>query len=704
MKRAFWLWLGSTLVWGQVLPDTTDASRLELQLEDQAETTPEGLDWTQLSDILENLARHPLDLNRASDQALLQVPGMTPTLLKNLRAHQARYGPLLSLYELQAIPGFTEQAFRVMRPFITVRPATELDFGEGPTQRPSWRQIREAARLTCIHRLQRTFPHTWQTDGWHPDTFPNAQGSPYRFYTRLWLKAYPYLSVALIGEKDAYEPLTWDPTRRYYGYDFTSYHVALSGLGEVRQLIFGDYILQVGQGLVFARGLGFGKGGDPILTLKQPSYGLVPYSSVNEYQFWRGGALNLRLSERWDLTVMASRLRQDGTPTALSPDTVADPQPEVRTLLTSGLHRTPSELARRKNLLHDAAGGVLTWHKRWHQAGFTLLYQRFTPPLALVGPQPYKLFSFQGSENLLASGFWDFTAGNLNLFGEAAVSRSGGKAFTASVIAPLHPTLDVALQVRHFDPNFHSLYGYSFAERPFALSNEQGFYLGLRVRPSPRWEIAGFQDLYAFPWYRYRANSPTTGHESLFQVTYTVRRRLQVYTRLRYESKPYNLSQGYAPTEQIYRLVPHTRYYLRVHGTYELPPHWRYQTRVEVSFYRRETLTRGYLLYQDIRWQPSFAVSLSLRWVIYRIQSYDARIYTYEAMPPTTFAIPAYYGTGHRIYGLLRLRVAHAWTVWVRAGQTLFRLPEEYTYHRQTELLVQVRYQVGFNPGKASQD
>lgn len=693
MQGAFWIGLACVLVWGQVLPDTTDASRLELQLEDQAEAAPEGLDWTQLSDILENLARRPLDLNRAPDEALLQVPGMTPTLLKSLRAHQARYGPLLSLYELQAVPGFTEQAFRLMAPFITVRPATELDVGEGPVQRPSWRQIREATRLSCIQRLQRIFSDTWQAGTWQPDTFPSPQGNPYRLYTRLWLKASPYLSLAFIGEKDAYEPFTWSPARRYYGYDFVSYHVALGNLGEVRQLILGDYILQVGQGLVFARGLGFGKGGDPILTLKQPHYGLVPYSSVNEYQFWRGAALNLRLSERWDLLAMASRLRQDGTPAMLLADTLLEPQQEIRTLLTSGLHRTPSELARRKNLLHDAAGGVLTWHKRWHKAGLTFLYQRFAPPLALAGAEPYRLFGFQGQENLLTSGFWDFTAGNLNFFGEAALSRSGGKALTASIIAPLHTTLDIALQVRHFDPNFHSLYGYSFAERPLALHNEQGFYIGVRVRPSSHWEIAGFQDLYAFPWYRYLASSPTTGHESLFQVTYTVRRRLQVYARLRYESKPYNLSQEYASTEPTYRLVPHTRYYLRLHGTYELPPQWRYQARAEMSFYRRETFTQGYLLYQDIRWQPSFAVSLSLRWVIYRIASYDARIYTYEAMPPTTFYIPAYYGVGHRVYGLLRVRMGRSWTVWLRVGQNLFHPPETRTYRRQVELLLQVRYQ-----------
>lgn len=672
----------------QILPDTIEAGRWELQLEDQAEHAPEGIDWTQLSDIYESLVKHPVDLNRAPDEALLRVPGMMPQLVRALRAHQARYGPLLSIYELQAIPGFTEQVFRTIRPYVTVRPATQLDIGEGIRQMPRLSQVREAARLTVIQRVQHTWRHSYDGQKWVPETLRNALGAPYRLYNRIWLQANPYLSIALISEKDPYEPLQWVPSQRYYGYDFLSGHIAVGQIGELERLVVGDYILQVGQGLVLARGLGFGKGGDPILTLKQPSYGLVPYSSVNEYQFWRGAAATLRLSERWSLTGMVARQRQDGT---LAADTSTD-EDVIQTILTSGLHRTPSEMARRGIFTQEALGGVLTWQKRWHSAGATFLYQRFDPALRLSGREPYRLFGFVGRENFVGSVFWDFTLGNFNLFGEAAQSRSGGQAITASFVAPLHPSLDIALQVRHFDPNFHSLYAYTFAERPFAIQNEQGLYLGVRIRPAPRWEITAFHDLYRFPWYRYRANAPSEGHESLFQVTYTIRRRAQLYVRLRHETKFYNVSSEFAE-EPFYRLIPHTRSYVRLHGMYEISPLWRYQARIEVSQYQRETKTHGYLLYQDLRWQPSFVWSVSLRWVVYRIGSYDARIYTYEAMPPTTFFIPGYYGEGQRWYIFLRRRFGRRWTVWVRVGQNLFRPPEERLFRWAMEALLQVRYQ-----------
>lgn len=693
MRRFLYLLTGLFSLAAQVLPDSLDASRWELQLEDQAESAPEDIDWVQVADIYEDLIRRPADLNRAPDEVLLRIPGMTPQLIRALRRHQAKYGPLLSVYELQAIPGFTAQVYQTIRPYITVRPATQLDIGTGPVRMPTLAQVRQAARLTVIQRVQRTWRATQETGLWRPETLRNALGDPYRAYTRIWLQANPYFSAALIGEKDPYEPLQWQPRQRYYGYDFVSGHVAVGQAGMLERLVLGDYILQVGQGLVFARGLGFGKGGDPILTLKQPAYGLVPYTSVNEYQYWRGAAVTLRLSERWALTGMVSRTRQSGTPGSVVSDTTEEEETFIQTLLTSGLHRTPSEMARRGALRQDALGGVLTWRKRWHTAGATFLHQRFIPPLNLAGSQPYRYNGFIGRENFVGSAFWDFTAGNINFFGEAAQSRSGGRAFTTAAIASLHPTLDIALQVRHFDPNFHSFYAYTFAERPFSIQNEQGVYLGVRVRPAARWEVSVFHDLYRFPWYRYRANAPTEGHESLAQITYAVRRRLLVYLRVRHETRLYNLSADFSD-DNLYRLIPHTRTYLRLHGTYEISPAWRYQSRIEMSRYVRETRSGGYLLYQDLRWQPTFRWSLSLRWVVYRITSYDARIYTYEAMPPTTFFIPGYYGEGQRVYVLLRMRAGRHWTLWLRAGQNLFHPPDTRTHRRITEALFQVRYQL----------
>jgi hypothetical protein len=215
--------------------------------------------------------------------------------------------------------------------------------------------------------------------------------------------------------------------------------------------------------------------------------------------------------------------------------------------------------------------------------------------------------------------------------------------------------------------------------------------VGLRLRPTYAWEITGFYDLYRFPWYRYRAHGPTIGHENLFQITYRPNRRFQVYARLRYERKPYDIS---GDTAVFYRLIEHTRAYVRLHLTYAPGMVWRYQARIEHSWYERERFSQGYLLYQDVRWQPSFNWSVTLRWVVFRVGSYDARIYTYEAMPPTTFYIPGYYGDGQRWYVMMRWRIGRRWTVWGRIGYLLVRFPESRQWRRGIDGLLQVRYEL----------
>ncbi|MCS6790863.1 MAG: helix-hairpin-helix domain-containing protein [Bacteroidia bacterium] len=681
----------------QVLPDTIGAGRIELQLEDQAERSPEGIDWTQLADIYSGLARNPLDLNTATDVQLLKVPGMTPLLLRNLRLHQKRYGPLLSIYELQTIPGFTEQVYRQMQPFIRVKPTAAEDLSGKAFRLPSLSQLRQSSYFSFIQRAEHQSLQAWNGERWVGDSLSNAVGGPQRLYTRLWLQANPYLSVAVIGEKDFFEPFRWNPERRYYGYDFLSGHIAISEIGTLKRLVLGDYIMQFGQGLVFARGFGFAKGGDPIVTPKQPAFGLMPYTSVNDFQFWRGAAATFSPLKDVELTLMRSRRFLSGNPVQVIDDTISgEVEVVIDRLLTRGQHRTQAELNQRARLRSDAMGGVLAWRKDWQTVGLTFLHQTFSPKLRLAGREPHRFYDFAGTATYVGSAYWDLTLYNLNFFGEMAMSRSQGKALSAGVLAPLHTTVDAVVLLRHFDPNFHSFSSYTFAEAPFIVQNEQGFYLGARIRPSPRWEIQGFQDIYRFPWYRFRISTPTHGYETLLQITYTVRRKFQSYIRLRHEGRPFNTYWLYAsPSEKLNDLTYHRRTFLRMQAVHEINPMWRFQSRLELVWYQREQRSGGYLFFQDVRWQPIPRLSLSVRWVTYRLNSFDARVFAFEAMPPTLFFVPFFYGYGHRTYAFLRLYLLEPhWTLWLRIGQNTFRRPDNMRLTRTTEALIQIEYQL----------
>ena len=64
--------------------------------------------------------------------------------------------------------------------------------------------------------------------------------------------------MGLIGEKDSGESFTWNQKSK--GFDFYSAYIQVKDRGPLKNLIFGDYRLQMGQGLVYGSGYAPGKG------------------------------------------------------------------------------------------------------------------------------------------------------------------------------------------------------------------------------------------------------------------------------------------------------------------------------------------------------------------------------------------------------------------------------------------------------------
>ncbi|WP_235972664.1 hypothetical protein [Pedobacter ghigonis] len=56
----------------------------------------------------------------------------------------------------------------------------------------------------------------------------------------------------------------------------------------------GDYTLQFGQGLTLWSGFSFDKGPD-VTSVAKKDLGLRPYTSTNEYSFFRGAAATINL-------------------------------------------------------------------------------------------------------------------------------------------------------------------------------------------------------------------------------------------------------------------------------------------------------------------------------------------------------------------------------------------------------------------------
>jgi len=79
---------------------------LDEQIEKSAELLEMDHDYSDLFEDLVELAGKPVNLNAAKEEDLNAIPFLTPVQRKCLLDYVTTYGEVLSLYELQSIPGF----------------------------------------------------------------------------------------------------------------------------------------------------------------------------------------------------------------------------------------------------------------------------------------------------------------------------------------------------------------------------------------------------------------------------------------------------------------------------------------------------------------------------------------------------------------------------------------------------------------------
>jgi hypothetical protein len=690
----------------QVLPDSGGRAaepELRLLLEDAtiANLVEAGADYTVLTDELAALLRKPLDLNTATHAQLGMLPGVGPLLAQRMLAHQAAFGDYVSLYELQAVEGMTKEVFDRIRPFITVAEIkVDKSMDKSYTRGPTWRELQQGGRVEVIQRVGRILEA--QKGYTPPDTTggnPTQRyaGDPYLVYTRLRYQYGTHVSAGLTLEKDPGEVFAINPAQHFYGYDFTSGHVFARDYGRVQRLVIGDYTLQTGQGLLFSRGLGFGRGAEPVVAAKQTASGILPYVSVNENVFMRGAAATVALGPV-RVTGLASNLLLDASPAA---DTSGANPDNFAAIQRSGLHRTPTERANRATLRETIAAAQVAWEGNGWRIATTHALAQYGRGRTLP-PDPYRRFEFAGTKDYLASVEWDWSRRNFNFFGEVARSENAGGSWAGivGVLASLAPAVDVALQARRFDAGFHTLRGYAFAERGFAINNEQGIYLGVTLRLHPRWAATAYLDQYQFAQPRFRVSAPSMGTDALVQLNWRPSKTQEYYIRYRSDNGQRDVPQALA-AGPIVQTTNTRRNTLRADASWQPLFRLGLHSRAEVVWFAQDQANSatGWLLLQDVRWQVHRRVNLTTRYALFNIAAFDARIYAFEPDVPTAFSIPAYQGAGQRLIAQLNWEPMPRLDLWLRIAQTT--LPgrtaigsglDQTRGAQQTEVTVQVRY------------
>ena len=211
----------------------------------------------------------------------------------------------------------------------------------------------------------------------------------------------------------------------------------------------------------------------------------------------------------------------------------------ISSLQLSGLHRTPTEINYKDQVRESNLGGNIQYSSpnRQLQLGINSLFTRYNQPF-LRNPQIYNQFEFSGQENHIHSGYISYNIQNYFLFGETAISKSGGMGSVLGVMSSLSRTVDLSLLWRKFDRSFHTFYGNSFSENTRPI-NEEGIYLGLNFRPNIKYNWSIYYDQFKFPWIKFRTYSPSEGYEWLTRFTYRPSKAVLLFycSQVRYKNQ-----------------------------------------------------------------------------------------------------------------------------------------------------------------------
>ncbi len=659
-------------------PNTTVEQQLEAVTESNEDTETQDDSFLQS---LQLFLRSPLNLNIADAAALKELIILSPIQIQNIISYRNLFGNFISIYELQAIPGWDILTIEKLRPYITVSTSANLitSFGE----RLTGGAHNVLARVTRVLEISKGYlldPAI--ANNYYP-------GSPQRYLLRYKYQYKNLLQYGIVAEKDAGEEFFKGSQPK--GFDFYSFHLFARNIGIIKSLAIGDFTVNMGQGLTQWQSLAFKKSPDVVNTKRQLAV-LRPYNSAGEINFHRGAGITLA-KKNMELTAFVSYKKVDAN---LVVDTLNN-EDFISSLQTSGLHRTRSELADKGAQQQLAYGGNIAYNNGNLHIGANVIQYQFSLPLNKSN-DPYNIYALSGKKAGNQSIDYSYTFRNMHFFGEAAFDNHYNKATVNGLLVSVDAAVDLSFVYRNISEKYQSLYTNAFTESTFP-TNERGFYSGISIRPNNFWRIDAYVDFYKFPWLKYLVDAPTTGVDYFSQVTYKPNKQLEIYARYRTETKPKNFN----PDNNILSsVIPKQRQNFRIQTNYRINPIFTFRNRIEMNWYDKKGANpqNGFLAYVDLLYKPMMKkYSANMRLQYFETDGYDSRLYAYENDVLYSFSIPVFYDKGYRYYVNVNYDVSKRLSCWFRWAQTISKDKttvgsglDEIKGNKRTEVKFQVLY------------
>lgn len=614
---------------------------------------------------LQRFKRNPLNLNTASANDLRELLLLSDYQIAQFIQYKLLLGPLSSLYELQAVPGWDIATIKKILPFITIEKMVALPAGLQQRLRSGdytllyrYSQVLEKAKGYRLPKLGGTNFYMGERD---------------RHFLRFNYHYKNLLSWGFVADKDAGE--SFFRNKKPKGFDFYSFHFYVRNIGKLKTLAIGDFSVNMGQGLLQWQSLAFKKSA-AVLAIKRQAAVLRPYNSPAEYNFHRGVAMTAAF-KKWEWSVFASRKKISAN---INADTLSG-NDWFSSILTGGYHRTAAELLDRNSITQLAVGGVLRYESGNARLSFNTIHHRFSNPF-IREPLPYNLYAIKGKALHNYSVDYNYTFKNIHFFGETAIDGNRSWATVNGALISLDAKAEMALLYRNINKAYQSFNGDAFTESSVPM-NEKGFYAAVSLHPTTFLRLDAYADFYQFPWLKYRIDAPSSGKDFLVQFTYLPSKQIEVYLRYRTETKQQNNASNTLVNPVVAFLPKHS---LRWQNSISVNPGLILRTRAELLWFNSvaESAEEGFLLFADAFYRPpqkKWAANFRLQF--FETGGYNSRIYAYENDVLYGFSIPAFYDHGVRYYLNFNAKDLsffsnkpkkrhYEWDLWLKWAQTVY--------------------------------
>ena len=554
-------------------------------------------EWQTNYDLLCDLEQSPININMASREDLEQLPFLSVQQVEALMEYIYRYGGMKSTAELQMIREIDAHTRKLLECFVYA--------GEEKKTNPRTRH-----ELTADVKLNS------------------------RHWLRYQMERGERLKIGLVASQDDGEPFFSGKNK--LGYDYYSPYLLLKKTGRMETLVVGNFRAQMGMGMVMNNSFSMGK----IATLQnlgRNNNGLRAHSSRMQ-GYLQGIGATINLGRGLKTMVFAAYTPMDAT---LNKDGSA------RTILTTGYHRTETELAKKNNLHALKTGGTVRLDVGRLHLALNTLYAHLDRRLTPDKKQQYNRYKPEGSNFINSSVDYGYRGRRWVLNGETAIDGNGHIATINTLSVTTNSGLSVMALQRFYSYQYSSLDAQSYSDGG-RVQNESGVYIGLKWQPSPRWQLAAYTDYAYHPWATYRKEYSTYSWDNLLQSTYSGK-HWKFTGRYRIKARDH---------EHRGRLIAE-------YTTKNLTS----RTQIDAGFCGEKDGEKGVRVSESAAWTYRW-LRLNVGAGYFNTDGYNSRVYLYESGPLYTYNMMQFYGEGMRYWLMARAQIGRKLTLTAKLGAT----------------------------------